>query len=127
MRWVGGFTVAQLDRLLDDGVAAVGGKSATSGAGAALAEADRAYGEGRDSVAVLAYREALSQAPPGWPQYSRVVESMLFALDRGEDYTAEVELAGAAYPRLKGTPSGANVAGSGLGAALSLPDSVAGR
>ena len=124
LRWVGGFTVAQLDRLLDDGVAAVGGKSATSGAGAALAEADRAYGEGRDSVAVLAYREALSQAPPGWPQYSRVVESLLFALDRTGDYGAEADLAREACPRLKGTSSGANVAGSGLGAALSLPDSV---
>ena len=127
LRWVGGFTVAQLDRLLDDGVAAVSGGPATGGPEAALARADRAYGESQDSVAVLAYRDALSQAPPGWPQYPRVVESLLFALDRTGDYAAEAELARRAYPRLKGTPSGANVAGSGLGAALSLPDSATWR
>ena len=124
LRWVGGFTVAQLERLLDDGVAAVRGGAGRSGADAALAQADRAYGEGRDSLAVVAYREALAQAPPGWPQYSRVVEALLFALDRTGDHAAEAELAREAYPRLKGTASGANVAGSGLGAALSLPDSA---
>jgi len=127
LRWVGGFTVAQLDRLLDDGAAAVGGQANRSGPGAVLARADRLYGEASDSLAVLAYREALAQAPPGWTQYSRVVEAMLFALDRTGDYAAEAELAREAYPRVKGTASGANVAGSGLGAALSLSDSVPGR
>ena len=124
LRWVGGFTAAQLDRLLEDGVAAVRDRAPTSGPGAALARADHAYGEGEDSLAVLAYREALTLAPPGWPQYSRVVEALLFALDRTGDYAAEAELAREACPRLKGTPSGASVAGSGLGAALSLPDSA---
>jgi len=124
LRWVGGFTVAQLDRLLDDGVAAVGGQADRSGAGVALAKADRLYGEASDSLAVLAYREALAQAPPGWPQYSRVVEAVLFALDRTGDYAAGAELAREAWPRVKGTASGANVVGSGLGAALSLPDSA---
>lgn len=124
LRWVGGFTVVQLDRLLDDGVAAVRGGAGRSGVDTTLARADRLYGEGRDSLAVLAYREALAQAPSGWPHYSRVVEAMLFALDRTGDYAAEAELAREAWPRLKGTPSGANVAGSGLGAALSLPDSA---
>jgi tetratricopeptide (TPR) repeat protein len=124
LRWVGGFTVAQLERIIEGGLAAVGNQADKSGAGAALARADRAYGESQDSVAVLAYREALSQAPPGWPQYSRVVESLLFALDRTGEYAAEAELAREAWSRLKGTPSGANVAGSGLGAALSLPGSA---
>lgn len=127
LRWVGGFTVAQLGRLLDDGAAAVRGEAGGSGADSALARADRLYGEGRDSLAALAYREALTEAPADWPQYPRVIEALLFALDRGEGYAAEVELAREAYPRLKGTPSGANVAGSGLGAALSLPDSLAER
>jgi hypothetical protein len=118
LRWVGGFTVAQLDRLLDDGVAAVRGGAGGSGVGDALARADRLYGEGRDSLAVLAYREVLARAVPGWPQYSRVVEALLFALDRTGGYAAEAELAREAWPRLRGTPSGASVAGSGLGAAL---------
>jgi tetratricopeptide (TPR) repeat protein len=127
LRWVGGFTVAQLERLLDDAVAEVRGGAGRSGADTVLARADRLYGDGRDSLAVLAYREALALTPPGWPQYSRVVEAMLFALDRTGDYAAEAELAREAWPRVRGTASGANVAGSGLGAALSLPDSAAER
>lgn len=127
LRWVGGFTVAQLERIIEGGLAAVADQADGSGAGTALAKADRAYGESQDSAAVVAYREALAQAAPGWPQYSRVVESLLFALDRTGDYAAEAELARETYPRLKGTASGANVAGSGLGAALSLPDSAPGR
>jgi tetratricopeptide (TPR) repeat protein len=127
LRWVGGFTVAQLERIFEGGLAAVGDQADQSGAGVALARADRAYGEGQDSVAVLGFREALGQAPAGWSQYPRVVESLLFALDRTGDYPAEVELAREAFLRLKGTPSGANVAGSGLGAALALPDSTPGR
>jgi tetratricopeptide (TPR) repeat protein len=124
LRWVGGFTVAQLERIIERGLAAASPPADTSGPEAALARADRAYGAGEDSLAVLPYREALAQAPPNWPQYSRVVEAMLFALDRMGDYAAEADLAREAYPRVRGTPSGANVAGSGLGAALSLPDSA---
>jgi tetratricopeptide (TPR) repeat protein len=124
LRWVGGFTVAQLERLLDDGVAAVRGGAGRSGADDALARADRLYGEGRDSLAVLAYREALALAPPGWPQYARVIEALLFALDRTGAYAAAAGLASEAYPRVRGTASGANVAGSGLAAALLLPDSA---
>jgi tetratricopeptide (TPR) repeat protein len=124
LRWVGGFTVAQLDRLLDDGVAAVRGGTGGSGADAALARADRLYGEGEYAGATKAYQEALAAAPPGWPSYARVIDALLFSLDRDGDYATETRVAREAYPRLKGTPSGASVAGSGLGAALSLPDSV---
>ena len=127
LRWVGGFTVAQLERLLDDGAAEVRGRSGGNAADDALARADRLYGEGRDSLAVLAYREALTLASSGWLQYPRAVEAMLFALDRTGGYAAEAELAREAWPRLRGTASGANVAGSGLGAALALPDSAPGR
>jgi len=124
LRWTGGFTAAQLERIIEGGLAAVADQADRSGAGTALARADRAYGEGQDSAAVVAYREALAQAPPDWPQYPRAVDALLFALDRIGDYAAEAELAGEAYPRLRGTPSSANVTGSGLGAALGLPDST---
>jgi tetratricopeptide (TPR) repeat protein len=127
LRWVGGFTVGQLDRLLEDGAAAVRARVDGSSVEAALARADRLYGEGRDSLAVLAYREAMAQAPPGWPRYPRVVEALLFALGRTGDDAAAAELAREAYPRVRGTASGANVAGSGLSAALSLSDSAPGR
>ena len=55
------------------------------------------------------------------------MDALLFSLDREGDYAMEAKVAGEALPRLRGTPSGANAAGSGLGAALSLPDSVPGR
>ena len=127
LRWVGGFTVAQLDRLLDDGVAAVRGKTGGSGVEAALARADRLYGEGDYAGATKSYQEALAAAPSGWSSYARVIDALLFSLDRAEDYATETQVAHDAYPRLKGTPSGASVAGSGLGAALALPDSAPGR
>jgi tetratricopeptide (TPR) repeat protein len=127
LRWVGGFTVTQLDRLLDDGVAAVSGRAATTGPAAALARADRLYSGSDYAAAAVAYRQALAAAPADWPQYPRAVESALFALSRSDSGEAVVRLAGAAYPRLKRTPSAANVAGSGLDAALGLPDSLPGR
>ncbi len=128
MRWVGGATVKQLSRFLDDGIVAVrdrGLGTSADPADRALARADRYYGEGQDSLAVPAFRAALEAAPPGWPHYSRAVEALLFALDRIGDYAAEARLAGEAYPKVKGQPSAAVAAGSGLTAALELPDSSA--
>ncbi len=128
MRWVGGATVKQLDRFLDDAVAEVrdrGLAKSADPADRALARADRLYGEGKDSLAVPAFQEALGQAPAGWPHYARAVEALLFSLDRTGDYASEARLAFEAYPRVKGTPSAAVAAGSGLGAALSLPDTSA--
>jgi len=127
LRWVGGFTVAQLDRLLEDGVAAVSGRTGAGAAEVALARADRLYGDADYAGAASAYREALAAAPPGWAPAARATDALLFALDRGEDYAAEAQVAREAWPRERGTAAGASVAGSGLGAALALPDSAPGR
>src|SRR5512132_1406398 len=77
VRWVGGATVGQVRKILEDGRAAVRGKE--NGVEAVLARADALYGEGRNADAVREYREALSRAPAGWPRYGRAVESLLFA------------------------------------------------
>jgi len=137
LRWVGGATVPQLQKILGDGRTAVrGGKPAatspvaakpgaeakTAAADLALSRADGLYGEGKDAEAAAAYREALDQAPDGWPQYGRTVESLLFALYRAEDLEGAAKLARDAYPKLRTTPSAANIAASGLDAALSLPE-----
>src|SRR5262249_50252264 len=145
LRWTGGATVAQLDRMLEDGRVAVahsaeeraasGGtnaKSAGAGSGTpshgaekanqALAQAERLYGAGDYAAAAAAYAMALAAAPKGWPQYSRAVESRLFALTSSDSSEAAAILARDAYPRLARTPSAANVAASGLDAALALPD-----
>ena len=127
LRWVGGFTLAQFERLLDDGEAAVTGRRATGAAAEALAAADRAYGAADYAAAAEAYAAALAAAPADWAPYPRAVEALLFAHDHGKDYAAEAKLADEAWPRLAGTPAGANAAAYGLGAALSLPDTTPGR
>src|SRR5215471_7672888 len=45
LRWVGGATVPQLEKLLADGTRAV--RDSAEGAGTALAKADSLYGDGR--------------------------------------------------------------------------------
>jgi hypothetical protein len=134
LRWVGGATVSQLDKMLDDGRAAVAATSkggakagaaastATQKADQALARADRFYGAGDNPAAAAAYGEALAAAPAGWPHYARTVESRLFALTSSDSSEAAAMLARDAYPRLAHTSSAANVAASGLDAALSLND-----
>jgi len=128
LRWVGGASVGQLGKILDDGRLVVrrssretparGGEPA---ADLALARADRMYGEGDNAGAAAAYKEALEAATHGWPPYARAVESLMFALYSSDSSEAAARLARVAYSRLMRTASAANVAASGLDAALSLP------
>jgi tetratricopeptide (TPR) repeat protein len=124
LRWVGGATVPQLHRLLEDGAAAVSGRQVAEGTDGALGRADRLYARADYAGAAQAFQEALEAAPADWAPYARVVESLLFALYRTGDHATAAGVAREAFPRLSGTPSAANVALSGLGAALSLPDSL---
>jgi len=118
LRWVGGATVGQLEKILSDGRAAVSGKE--TGVEEILARADAHYGAGKNAEAVREYREALERAPRSWPRYGRAVESLLFALHRIHDEKGCAETARAAYPKLAGTSSAANVAASGLDCAVDL-------
>lgn len=138
LRWVGGASVAQLERILDDGSLAVmraekeraapsAAQTEAAGRGAEKADrarekAERLYGAGDNAAAAAAYGEALAAAPAGWPHYAPTVESRLFALSSCDSSEAAAVLARDAYPRLKRTPSAANVAASGLDAALALPN-----
>jgi tetratricopeptide (TPR) repeat protein len=116
-RYVGGATTPQMLRILDDGQKAFHGT-----AGAALAEADRLYAEGKYAEAAPAYQKALETIRPEAPSYTRAVESLLFSLSsagRPEDCAAAAR---DAYPHLKASPSAAGVAGSGLDCALGMKD-----
>jgi hypothetical protein len=119
LRWVGGTTVPQLQKILDDGQTAVGGRGPAFDQ--VLARADRLYGEGKNKEAAQAYREALSKAPRGWPRYARTVESLLFALQASHENEACAMTAREAFATLGRTSSAANVAASGLDCALELP------
>jgi tetratricopeptide (TPR) repeat protein len=117
IRWVGGATAPQMVKLLDDG----SGKVKSSRVSETMARADHLYGEGKNAEAAEAYREALRLAPAGWPTYARATESLLFALNRIHDSKGCAQTAREAYSRLAQTPSAANVAGTGLDCALSIP------
>ena len=133
LRWVGGATVPQVQKILVDGQTAVargrpaGVTPASRLAERAFARAESLYAAGQDSAAAVSYEEALRRAPAGWPHYSRAVESLLFALDQSGNGRREAELARDAFPRVRHSSSAANVAASGLEAALGLPDSASGR
>jgi hypothetical protein len=122
LRWVGGATVPQLHKLLDEAQLAFKNKGRTKGLGAdqVLARADQLYGAGSNAEAATAYRDALAKAPKDWPHYARTVDALLFALSATDQNAAGAQLALAAFPRVRTTPSAANVAGSGLDCALNL-------
>lgn len=119
LRWAGGVTTPQLLRLLDDGEKAARGKAAP---GAALADADRLYADGKYAEAAAAYRKALETQKPGAPSYARTVESLLFSLSQSGQREACAATARDVFPSLRATPSAANVAGSGLDCALGMKD-----
>jgi len=127
MRWVGGATVGQLKKILDDGRLAVAG-SPQGAVAAAPIDADSAFNRAeahyaaRDfGAAGKAYQEALRLSAPDWPRYARTVESLLFALARADDCATSVEVARGALPRLRETPSIMTVASTGLSCALASP------
>ena len=126
-RWVGGASVEQLQRILDDGRLAVSHEGPalmgrTRAADEAFARAERLYGQRKNAEAAKAYEEALAAAPQDWPRYSRAVESLLFALGQTGDCERTLELARDAFPRLRRSAAGASVAASALDCALGLPE-----
>jgi tetratricopeptide (TPR) repeat protein len=122
IRWLGGASVKQLERLFDDGELAVS-SGAKGPALDALIAADRAYGAEKYPEACDGYHRALALAAPGWPGYARTVESALFAFSQADSNDATLALAETAWPKLKGTMSGSNVASSALGSAVALDKS----
>jgi tetratricopeptide (TPR) repeat protein len=121
-RWVGGATVAQLKKILDDGRAAVGGSGGSDPVGASFARGEKLYGARDFKGAAAAYQEALRLAPAGWPRYARTTESLLFALTKNDDCAGILAVAGDALSRLRATTTAISAAASGLDCALQLPE-----
>jgi Tetratricopeptide repeat len=125
LRWVGGATVPQLQKVLADGLIAV--KGGGRGVEEVLARADRFYAAADYGKAAAEYREALRVAPSNWSRSARATESLLYALYQTKDWVGCAKTAQDAFPRLKKTSSAANVAASGLSCALEIPASDASR
>ena len=116
VHYVGGATVPQLTKLLNDGENSYRAKS-QSPADALLASAEKLAGEGLTDESIKLYEQALAKAPKSWPRFGRAAESYTVALAMKPDNATCAEEARTFYPRLRGTPSGANVASTGLSCA----------
>jgi len=114
-RYVGGATVPQLRKLLDD----VASKPVAE-SDKLLVEADRLAADGKHAEAVKAYESALAKAEKSWKKIGRTAESMLFSMSLTDDNERCATRAMELYPRVKGSASAANVAATGLGCATSI-------
>jgi tetratricopeptide (TPR) repeat protein len=125
LKWIGSADVTELEQLLTDG------EQAIRGSGDALknklAEADRLFGQGKSREAANAYGVSLEQAPADWPERSRAIQSLVFALQAAQETRACAETSAKYIPSLPKDSSFANVAATGLTCALVAPRSESWR
>ena len=120
IRWIGGATVPQLAKVLDDAKSRfAGGESGK--ANELLAKADRLFADAKNAESIPLFEQAIAAAPAGWPKYSRAVESLLYAYAVTDAAEPATKLALEAWPKLRNTPSAASIASSGLAASVQLP------
>ncbi|HEY6843282.1 MAG TPA: thiol reductase thioredoxin, partial [Thermoanaerobaculia bacterium] len=117
LRYAGGATVPQLEKLLSDA-----SRGAKSKADVALERGDQLANEGKHAEAAKAYEEAIAAAPKSWSRLGRAAESLTFALLQSHQNEACAAKALALYPRVKGTYSALNVAANGLSCASDKPE-----
>jgi len=119
MRYTGGATVPQLEKLLGEAEKTYRAKG-QSDADKLLAKGDRLASDGNQADAAKAYDEAIAAAPKSWEGLGRTSEALLFALSMSDQNercaTRAIEL----YPRVKGTSSAPNVSSTGLSCAVAL-------
>jgi tetratricopeptide (TPR) repeat protein len=124
VRFAGSATVAQLEKLFEDGERAYRGDA--QGAEAALARGDALYGAGKPAEAAEAFSQALAQAPSDWSRRGRTLESLLVALWGAKQYEACARKAVEELARLPRSTSLANATTIALGCALSMPPETSG-
>ena len=121
LRFVGGATVPQLRKLLEESEQTYRARSMST-ADELLGKGDRLASDGKNADAIAAYEEALKNAPKSWRNFARAAEGLVVTMSlagqSGPCSARALEL----YPRLKGTSSGANVASTGLSCASSLKE-----
>lgn len=118
VRFAGSATVAQLEKLFEDGERAYRGEA--QGAEASLARGDVLYGAGKPAEAAQAFSQALAEAPPDWSRRGRTVESLLTALWGAKQYDTCTQKASEELPRLPRSPSLANATTLAIGCAASM-------
>jgi len=128
MRYVGGATVPQLEKLLDDarGVVRGGDNSADT----LLESADRLAAEGKTAEAAKLYEQAIAkgQQKKNWTRGGRAAESYLFTLSSLPNESERCATAARdLYPLVKRSSSAANVASAGLSCAIAIDEKNAHR
>ena len=113
LRYVGGTTLAQLEKLL----AGVSIKT-PAGPDSLVRQADRVAAANEHGKAAGLYASAIKNAPKDWRSLGPVSESLLFSLRSAKEYERCAAEALALYPRLRSTRSGANAAAAGLDCGL---------
>src|SRR5262252_5370165 len=112
LRWAGGATAPQLEKILDDGSRSVHGSKGSLAE--RLSRADRLFGEGKNGEAAKEYQALLKETPATWPARRRVTESLLFALIATRQTEPCAVTARDAFASVAETSSAANVAATGL-------------
>jgi tetratricopeptide (TPR) repeat protein len=119
MRYVGGATVPQLKKLLEESEKSSRARS-TSIAATMLEKADQLASAGNHAAAAKEYDRALAAGAKSWRDFGRAAESLLFELSMNDENERCASRAMAIYPLVKGTSSAANVASTGLSCAASI-------
>lgn len=119
LRYTGGATVPQLEKLLGEGEKTYRAKG-QSEADKLLASADRLASDGKQAEAAKVYEQAIAAAPKSWKSFGRAAESMLFSMSMADQNERCASRAIELYPRVKGTSSAPNVSATGLSCAVSL-------
>jgi tetratricopeptide (TPR) repeat protein len=117
LRYVGGATVPQLRKMLDDAESSHRARLAAQ-SDRLLGEADQLAAEGKQAEAAKAYDSAIRSAPGRWSRLGRAAEALIYSLSMSGNEESCVARAIELYPRLKGTSASANVAATGLGCAI---------
>jgi tetratricopeptide (TPR) repeat protein len=125
VRFAGSATVAQLEKLFEDGERAYRGDA--RGAEGALARGDALYGANKPAEAAEAFTQALAEAPPDWSRRGRTVESLLTAMWGAKQYESCARKALEEVQRLPRSPSLANAVTMAIGCAASIPADNPGR
>jgi tetratricopeptide (TPR) repeat protein len=119
VRYIGGATVPQLKKLLDE--AETRHRTHTqSVADRYLRTADQYASSARHADAVRTYEDAIKVAPRDWPRFGRAAESLVFELAMLDDPLRCATRALELYPRVEGSTSAANVASTGLSCATGI-------
>ena len=119
LRYVGGVTVSQLRKLLDDAEETYLARS-TSRADSLLKKGDGLAAEGKHADAARTYIDAVAAAPRGWPKLGRTGEALVIALAAAGHHERCASRALELYPKVKGTSSAGVIAATGVNCAIAL-------